>query len=241
MKKVFLYLAMASVAFTSCRKDEDIREPEVSVDVQNSYDDEASVKYLQTHYFDAKGNVKEYLAADTVNVKLADLDPVTLPSGVIYVMRPDAQPVDGTPIGDTDIIRLMSNTMTYVAVKTDDKVNFTGNYTFRNTIANSGVPEVDPAYYFVKNKVLEKATNEFAKKRSFYEMEGFQEGIRKFQAFDIPDDSNYNLQGLIIVPSRAAFGRDPHSSFGGQVSLRNRTFIFNFQVYKSEPGSPDRD
>ena len=49
MKKVFLYLAMASIALTSCRKDEEVLQPEVSIDTQNSYDDQAAAKYLETH------------------------------------------------------------------------------------------------------------------------------------------------------------------------------------------------
>lgn len=240
MKKVFLYLAMASIALTSCRKDEEVLQPEVSIDTQNSYDDQAAAKYLETHYFDSKGNVKDFVETDTVNVKLSELNPVTLPSGVIYVMRPDAQPVDGTPIGNSDIIRLMSNTTTFVATNNDNKVLYTSAYPFRNTISGSGSPEVDPAYYFVKKEILNNAVNDYAKVRSFYEIEGFKEGLQKFEAFDIPDESNYNLQGLIIVPSRAAFSRDPHSSFGGGISLRNRSFVFNFQVYKTTAAPADR-
>lgn len=240
MKKIFLYLAMASVAFTSCRKDENVIEPEVSIEIQNGYDDQAIVDYLNTHYLDSKGNVKDLKENDTVNVKLTSLNPITLPSGVVYVVRPDAQPTNGTPIGSSDIIRLMSNTSTFVATEAESKVVFSSAYTFRNTIAGSGMPEVDPPYYFVKKEILNAATNDYAKQRSFYEIEGFREALQNFEAFDIPDESNYNLQGVIIVPSRAAFARDPHSSFGGGISLRNRSFVFNFQVYKSTPASPDR-
>lgn len=240
MKKIFLYLTMASIALTSCKKDEDLLVPEVSIETQNSYDDQAIAKYLDTHYLDTKGNVKELAETDTVNVKLSSLNPFTLPSGVVYIMRPGAQPTAGTPIGSSDIIRIMSNTSTYIATDNEGKVSFTGAYTFRNTIAGSGTPEVDPAYYFAKKEILENAQNDYAKMKSFYEIEGFREGLQKFEAFDIPDEANYNLQGLIIVPSRAAFARDPHSSFGGAISLRNRSFIFNFQVYKTTPASPDR-
>ncbi len=232
MKKVFLYLAMASIALTSCRKDEDVVEPEVSIDTQNSYDDQAAAKYLETHYFDAKGNVKDFVETDTVNVKLSDLNPVTLPSGVIYVMRPDAQPVDGTPIRPYDVLSLMSNSTTYIANSVDNKVSFGSAFTFRNTLAGSGIPELDPAYFYVKESVFNAATLDVAKQRSYYEIEGLREALEKFQAYNIPDESDYNLQGLIIVPSRAAFARDPHFNYSG-ISFRNRSFIFNFQVYKS--------
>lgn len=234
MKKIFLYIALASVSLAACRDDDDQRETveEVAVAVQNGYDDEAAIKYLDTHYLDAKGNVKVFIEGDKVNVKLADLNPVTLPSGVIYVVRPGAQPDPATPIGNTDVISLMSNTTAYVATNTDNKVAYASPFGFKNTIAGMGVPEVDPAYYYVKTSVLKNATAPLAKERSYYEIEGFKEALQKFGAYNIPDSDNYNLQGVIIVPSRAAFARDPHFNYVG-ISLRNRSFIFNFQVYKS--------
>lgn len=240
MKKIFLGIAIATLALNSCRKDDDVETiEEVSIDTQNTYDDQAAQAFLETHYLDAKGNIKDFVATDTVNVKLADLNPVTLPSGVIYVMRPGAQPNDGTPIGQYDAIRLMSNTITYVATNNDNKVTFASAYGFKNTIAGTGLPEVDPAYYYVKKSVLEAATTDAAKQRSYYEIEGFQEALKKFMAFDIPDESSYNLQGVIIVPSRAAFARDSHFNYTG-ISYRNRSFVFNFQVYNTTPYSEER-
>lgn len=241
MKKALLYGLFAAFALVSCRKDEVIQVPEVSVDTQNSYDDQAIQAYLESHYLDAKGNVKEIPAGDTAKVKLNKLvpAPVILPSGVVYVVRQSAQPAPGEDIGTYDKLHLMSNTLTYVAADTDGKVSFQAPSVFRNTVGGTGVPELDPAYYYVKKEVLDKATVAQAKLRSFYEIEGFQEALKKFKAYNIPDESNYNLQGVIIVPSRAAFGRDAHYNYTG-VSYRNRSFIFNFQVYKSEHFSEPR-
>ena len=232
MKKTFLFLALASIALTSCRKDEEDVIPEVNIETQNNYDNEAALKFLDTHAFDAKGNLKDYVETDTTMVKLASLSPITLPSGVIYVVRPSAQPSPGSNIGSTDIIKLMSTTVTYVATNTDGKVAFTSPYVFRNTIAGSGIPELDPAYYYVEQSVLDNATGDLAKQRSFYEIEGFSEGLQKFKAFDLADESNYNLQGVIIVPSRLAFARDAHFNYSG-IAFKDRSFVFNFQVYKT--------
>lgn len=233
MKKTYLFLALASIALVSCRKDDAVDTvEEVSIETQNSYDDQAAQNFLATHYLDAKGNIKDFVATDTVNVKLADLSPVTLPSGVIYIARPGAQPNPGTTIAQYDNIRLMTNTITYVATNTDNKVSFSSPSVFRNTISGTGVPEADPAYYYVKKSVRDAAISDIAKQSSYYEIEGFQEALKKFKAFDIPDESNYNLQGVIIVPSRAAFARDAHFNYTG-ISFRNRSFVFNFQVYKS--------
>ncbi len=239
MKKTFLYLALALFAVTSCRKDENILEPEVSIETQNGYDDVAAKKFLETHYFDAKGKVQVLADKDTVNVKLSDLSPVTLPSGVIYVMRPGAQPENGTVMGDADKISLMHISTSYVATDTEGKVMFTSPAVFGNTIAGSGIPQFDPLFYYAKKSVLDKAVNDVAKKRNFYEIEGFREALQKFQAFDKDDASDYNLQGLIIVPSRAAFARDPHYNYTG-MGYRNRSFIFNFQVYRSVAATDPR-
>lgn len=233
MKKTILFLALASIAVVSCRKDDTVDTvEEVSIETQNSYDDQAAQQYLETHYLDAKGNIKDFVATDTVNVKLADLNPVTLPSGVIYVMREGAQPEPGETLGNYDLIRLMGRATNYVATKTDNVVSFTSGQTFRNTISGAGVPEVDPAYFYVKKSVLDNATTDAAKQRSYYEIEGFQEALKKFKAFNISDESNYNLQGVIIVPSRAAFARDSHFNYSG-ISFKDRSFIFNFQIYKT--------
>lgn len=234
MKKAFLFLALASIAMSSCRGDQPVIEPEVSIETQNSYDDQAALNFLQTHYLDTKGNLKNYVTTDTINKKLADLipAPVTLPSGVIYIKRLGAQPDPGKTIGATDIIKLMSVTNSYVATSTDGKVSFVSGYPFRNTIFGTGVPELDPAYFHVKDEVLTAATLPEAKVRSYYEIEGFGEALQLFKSFDLPDESNYNLQGVIIVPSRAAFARDPYFNYSN-ISYRNRSFVFNFQVYKT--------
>lgn len=230
MKKRFLYLVLASVALASCRKDEIEVIPEVEISTQDVYDDQAAQDYLQTHYFDSKGNVKDFVATDTVNVKLADLvpAPVTLPSGVIYIVRPNAQPDPGTVVGSTDVINFFSRTITYVATKTDDKVQYASASFFRDNIGGTGIPDPDPIFYYVKEKVLK----DFSQPRSYFEIEGLKEGLSKFRAFDLPDEAGYNLQGLIIVPSRAAFARDLHYNFNN-ISYRNRSFVFNFQLYKS--------
>lgn len=233
MKKTFLYLALASIALNSCRKEEDgQREPEVSIETQNTYDDQAATKYLENHYFDAKGNVRELKATDDTQVKLSALNPITLPSGVIYVMKPGAQPNPGKTIGNSDIINLMSVTIAYTATKNESIVAFTSPFVFQNTVDGAGVPEVDPPYFYVQKAVLDKNTDPVTKQKSFYEIEGFKEALLKFKAYDLPNESDYNLQGIIIVPSRAAFARDPHFNYSN-ISFRNRSFIFNFQVYKS--------
>ncbi|MBB4807851.1 hypothetical protein HNP38_003167 [Chryseobacterium defluvii] len=251
MKKIFLYILAGSLCFSACKKDNDeeevYQEPE-DVAVQNDYDNQSIQKFMNDNYLDAQGNIKAFSSSDTSDdneKKLSQLNPITLSSGVIYIVRPGAQPVDidpttpGTPIAAKDVIRVMMKSKTYVAANTNGNVAFASSVDFFNTIDGTGSPAVDPMYYYVKEKVLTNASTDAAKQRSYYEIEGFQEALQKFKAFNLDNGAAYNLQGVIIVPSRAAFARDAHYNYTGY-SFRNRTFVFNFQVYKTETRPADQ-
>lgn len=238
MKKIFLYLLAGSLCFSACKKDDEVetyKEPE-DINVQNSYDHEAIAKFLENNYMDSQGNIKAFDSSSTADdneTKLKDLNPQTTASGAIYIIRPNAQPNPGTAIGNTDVMRIMMKSRAYLAGISDGNVSFLTSSVFSgfSPLDETGSPLSDPLIYYVKQATLDASSKE----RSYYEMEGFQEGIRKFKAFNIADDTNYNLQGVIIVPSKAAYARDAHYSFGGSTSspYRNYTFIFNVQVYKT--------
>lgn len=242
MKKIFLLLAISSLAVISCRKDDETAvTPEVSIETQNTYDDDAIQKFLTDNYLDTRGNIVAFdssITTDDNETPLANLNPVKLPSGVVYISR--YTPSNGRAIAEKDKIRIMHKTMTYVATKDDKNVtSFGSGALFRNTIAGSGTPEIDPAYYYVKNSILTSETYK-DKTRSFFEIEGFQEAMKMFQSSEISDEENYNLQGIIIVPSRAAFARDDHFPYAS-FAFRNRSFVFNFQVYKTETRTSAND
>ena len=239
MKKIFLYILAGSLCFSACKKDDDdvvtYVEPE-DITTQNTYDDQSIQKFLNDNYLDAQGNIKSFsstITTDDNEVKLINLNPQTLPSGVIYIERVGAQPSLGTTIGATDIVRLMMRARTYLAGNTDGETKFLTAEQFVNysPLDGDGSPKVDPMFYHVTDAKMAQYNNT---NRSFYEIEGFKEALQKFKAFDKTDDENYNLQGVIIVPSRAAFARDSHYNYSNY-SFRNRTFIFNFQVYKTTP------
>jgi hypothetical protein len=242
MKKIFLYSLMFSVVLSSCRKDDSVATYQEPADIatQNYYDDEAAKKFLTENYLDSQGNIKAFDPndpSDDNNTPLSAMNPQTNPAtGVIYIVRNNAQPNPGTVIGNTDVIRIMNKGLGYIAMSVDGVIKYSSPNAFVNTIQGTGVPQVDPQYYYVKNAVMAAS----GKPRSYYEMAGFQEGIRKFLAFNIPDSDNYNLQGVIIVPSRAAFGRNEHYPYLN-VSWRNRSFVFNFQVYKTTARTPDQE
>ena len=233
MKKSLLYFAIASMTLFSCKNDDDddTVEEVSNITEQNSNDDAAILKYMDEHYLDSQGNIKTFSSTDTTDdnyTKLSGLNFQKLSSGVIVIVRDGAQPDPGTTIGTTDIIRLMHKTTTFVSTKENNEITYTSEFSFANTIESGGVPQVDPAFYYVKQSVMDDSD----KGRSYYEIEGFQEGLKYFKSFDKADSENYNLQGIIIVPSRAAFARDSHYPYSN-ISWRNRTFIFDFQVYKT--------
>ena len=238
MKKIFLYILTGSLCFSACKKDDEVetyKEPE-DISVQNSYDDQAIKKFMSENYLDTQGNIKAFSTTDTSDdneKKLIDLPYQTLPSGTIYIVREGAQPtVDPQTIGPKDILTLMIRTTGYLAINTDGNVAFAAALPITNTINGNGLPIIDPMYYYVKQSVLDAATTGVAQQRSYYEVEGFREAIQKFKAFkDLPSGDPYNLQGVILVPSRAAFARDPHYPYNTQYSLRNYSMVFNFQVY----------
>ena len=235
MKKLFLYTLAGALLFSACKKDDDDTityvEPE-DINVQNSYDDQSIVKFMGDHYLDAQGNIKAYSSTDSSDdnyPSLTTMNPVTLSSGVVYIVRNGAQPTPGNSIGANDVINLMVKSTSYIGYDTDGTVGFISTLNFFNTVDGSGTPLKDPMFYYVKKAVMTAS----GKDRSYYEIEGFKEGLQHFNAFDKTDDENYNLQGIILVPSRAAFARDEYYAYNGTSSLRNRSFVFNFQVYKS--------
>ncbi|WP_210151225.1 hypothetical protein [Chryseobacterium scophthalmum] len=239
MKKIFLYILAGSLCFAACKKDDEVEtfvEPE-DINVRNSYDEQAIQKFMDNNYLDAQGNIKAFTsdAADDNEKKLSQLSPQTLPSGVIYIKRTGAQPEDSTPpstgvtIGDSTQIRTMMRANYYLATDTDGNISFGGAGTLLNNIDGSGSPVTDPMFYFVKKSVRTAA----GQNSSYYEIAGLKEGLRYFKGFEnLPDENPYNLQGVIIVPSKAAFGRNAHYNYTGY-SLQNNCFVFSFQIYKA--------
>ncbi|KQT25850.1 hypothetical protein ASG22_03865 [Chryseobacterium sp. Leaf405] len=250
MKKIFLYILAGSLCFSACKKDDDevatFVEPD-DIAVRNSYDDQAIQKFMDENYLDVQGNIKTFSATDTADdnyKKLSQLAPKTLPSGVIYIVRDGVQPDPGVTLetnssagNNATQIRTMMRGTGYVAANIDGNTTFSSIGNIINTINGDGSPVTDPSFYYVKNSVLNASNNsDAAKQRSYYEIEGLQEGLKYFKGFQNMNDGDpYNLQGVIIVPSRAAFARDAHFPYSSTYSLKNTSFVFNFQIYKANP------
>lgn len=231
MKQTAIYLATALLFLSACKREEHQRTPKIeeveSITIQNKNDDNAIQKYLEEHYFDNQGKIKAFSSTNTNDdnyPKLSDLKPIKLPSGVIVIIREGAQPTQGTEIKEDDIIHLMHKTTGF---SSNDK-GYANEITFASSVDLAGVPQIDPSFYYTPKSILEDTKKE----KSYYEIEGFQEGLKHFKSFDKSADENYNMQGVIIVPSRVAFARDVHYHYNN-LSWRNINFVFNFQVYKT--------
>lgn len=239
MKKIFLYILAGSLCFSACKRDDAIDtyvEPD-DINVQNNYDEQAINKFMDENYLDAQGNIKAFSTTDTSDdneKKLSELKPVKLPSGTIYIMREGAQPTTNPqPITDQSVIKIMGRGYAYLAAESNGSILFTAKTAFMNTIDGSTIPVIDPMYYYVKQATLDKGTSDAAKQRSYYEIAGLKEALQKFSSFNnLPSETPYNLQGVIIVPSKAAFARNAHYPYLGQ-TYRNMSFVFNFQMYGS--------
>lgn len=238
MKKILLGIALSVVALQSCKKDDDDTEEVVvlTVEEQNSYDDAAAQRFLDKHYFDNKGLIVAFddsTDADDNNPKLSSYNPIKLPSGVIYLIKTDAQPNPGTVVNPTDVISIMQVSKSYFSTKVNEDITFTNDLTFVNNLTGTGIPSTDPAYYYVKSSVLANYNKLYGTShtRSFYEIEGLQEGLKYFKSFALDNSADYNMQGVIIVPSRAAYARDANI-YG--TNYNNRSFVFNFQLYNTK-------
>lgn len=242
MKKIFLYILAGSLCFSACKKDDEVEtfvEPE-NIEVRNSLDEQAIQKFMDNNYLDTQGNIKAFTAdaADDNFKKLSELSPVKLPSGVIYIKRDGAQPNPGVAI-NTDsntpatasLIKTMMRGSYYRATDIDGNVALTSGGNLINTIDLEASPVTDPTFYYAKKSIVTDA-----RPRSYFEIEGLKEALKYFNGFEnLPNETLPNLQGVIIIPSKAAFARDAN-----YYNLQNACFVFNFQIYHTETRPADQ-
>lgn len=246
IKKWGLTILALGIFFTACKNDDDGVE-ELPIEEQNQVDDDAIVEYLQNHYFDTeRGLIKEFDdedAEDDQNQTLHSLG-TKLPSGVWIVKRPSVV-AEGPIANDNtqDSILISLQTHAFVASNKDlaEEEKLYSSITPLNslpwsTINSSGVPLWDPSYYYIDVPKLNLGDNV---NLSHFEIEGFTEGLKQFNSTDTDGTDLYNFQGVIIVPSRAAFARD-FSFVGSQLNYtyRNYSFVFNFELHKVIPRIP---
>lgn len=245
MKKLGIGLMALIFLSVSCSSDDDGYR-DLPQEDQNSLDDQAIVQYLEDHYFNPeRGTIKRFddeTDEDDDFPSLKSLG-VKLPSGVWVVKNPNVT-AEGPSITDNinDSILISYNSMRFKASDefTSDGGRLYETYLnpFYNTIYSTGTPAWDPIFYY--RHITEEMTDMNIDLESFV-IEGFVEGLKEFSATETSGVDLYNFQGVILVPSRLAYGRD-FVYLGGNLdanTYRDNSFVFNFELHKVVPRNND--
>lgn len=238
IQKMILPILLASVLFTACESDDDnkggVEEVKLSQQERNQVDDEAIKLILNDYYLNDQGKLTEFSdsdASDDNRTPLAELATYH-PQGYWTVKRADYTS-SGRKVTDVekDKILLQYDMFTFQG-KTNtkkDSIFYSKPVSYSSTINGKGYPIADPDFYY---KTLTEQQKEQKFEREWYQIEGFQEGIKEFNSADkaLTDLPHVDFQGLIIIPSRLAFGRDKNA-LGFSV---DQSIIVNFELYKVE-------
>ena len=244
IKKFFVTLLAATTLLTACSSDDDNKN-ELTIEQRKALDEEAIQEYLEDHYFSPiNGKVTKF---DTIvgndddnNTKLIDIA-VKDPAGYYYAKRPDVQ-AEGASIVDPDTSSILISYDIKTFQSTDDLDTYSTKYGYISTYPNSidtgdGSAITDPSFYKAK---LSQTMIDNGVKREHVELKNFAEALKKFKATGTNGRELYNFQGIIILPSQLAYGRNKMyttTSITERHQFRNTSFIFNFELHKVTPRS----
>ena len=239
IKKFFVALLATSAFFTSCKSDDDSKE--LSVEQRNSLDDQAIEEYLEQHYFNPRNG--KLVKFDTITgndddqyTKLKDIA-IKDPAGYYYAMRPGVAADSATIVGNDESEILISYEAKYFQATNDSdyRYKYGSILDFSNSInVGDGSAMKDPTFYFYQ---LSDAQIENGVRREHVELPNFTQALKKFKSTGTNGRDLYNFQGVIILPSRLAYGRNKVYT-GTNLSdryYRDYSFIFNFELHKVTP------
>ncbi len=223
MNRFLIYIILVVLALYSCGNDDD-GPVEISIEEQNTQDDGAIQTFLQEYYFDELGRVVAFDDSDPDDDNETPLKDIALQvgDGVYYAMNQEVTPT-GNMVTNVDTQKILLN----YDLKIFNSAHVEGEYTVNNfssytsTINTSGLPTWDVPFYRID--LEEDATND----ESYYEMPGFKEAIVHFQSTNKQLEEPYIFQGVIIMPSRANFGRDPN-----YYGMYNSNAVISFEIYQ---------
>lgn len=225
IKKSLLAACIFSLLFfVSCGSD-DNNASTLSVDEQNTADDMAIVNFLNNYYFDDLGKVTKFSDTVTPNDKEPlSKNAIKSPLGYWVVKNPKADKgINTSNIADGKSNILIHYSLKYF-VATEGGNGYSTLNTSSSTIDNSGVAQEDPFFY-------KKPKNDTIQSENYYVIKGIVDGLKDFKPTNKSKNDLYHvLQGLIIVPSRLAYGRESN-----YINSKDATFILNFELYKVCP------
>ncbi|MFV0143283.1 MULTISPECIES: hypothetical protein [Empedobacter] len=245
IKKFFVTLIACSAVLVGCNNDDDngvSKETKIPVEERNALDDEAIQQYMEDYYFNPKnGRLTKF---DTIKGNDDDAYP-TLKSlakqdnlGIWYAENPNHKGTGETIVSnDSTSIYISYDIGTFVATNsTDYKRKYGSVSTGGTTNSGDGSAIQDPSFYYfiptateIKNGV----------KREYLELKNFVEGLKHFKTTERATTDLYNFQGVIILPSRLAYGRNKVYSSGVGISdqfsaYRDVSYIFTIELPKIE-------
>ncbi|MBF0597894.1 hypothetical protein [Faecalibacter rhinopitheci] len=241
IKKFFVTLLATTVLLASCKSDDDVKE--LSVEQRNSLDDQAIEEYLEDHYFHPeKGVLTKF---DTIKGNEDDnyqpLKSIAIkdPAGYYYAMRPNVE-ANGEAITSNDESKILISYDVKQFQSTNDLDTYNNKYAsiigYSSSInSGDGSGVYDPAFYYYK---LNETQISNGVGREHVEFEYFNEALKKFKSTNTNGSGLYNFQGVIILPSRLAFGRKrmyTGTSVTENHAYRDVSFIFNFELHKVTP------
>uniref|UniRef100_UPI0039A5246F hypothetical protein n=1 Tax=Ornithobacterium rhinotracheale TaxID=28251 RepID=UPI0039A5246F len=226
--KYIILCLVALLALASCEKDENPYDYLIPLKERNQLDSEAIVIYLKENGFNEKGVATSLTLLPKGTPALYDLATQD-ETGYWYVVNPQVSANGASPASnDKDSILLQYNLFSFIPVKIPNETS-EKKYDLKvvptmveSTINTTGVPMWDPSFYYINpngNKSPEA-----------YEIKALVDGLKHFKATDREAKAKppVQFQGLIIVPSRLAFGRKPSYLVSGY----DQSFILNFELYQ---------
>lgn len=220
-------LLILIISVSSCKSDDDNGVKLLPQDEQNRVDDRAIEKFLNDHYFNSVGKVTRFdmdATTDQSETPLMDLAQRD-DAGFWIVERPGVE-ANGRGINDpeNDSILIQYELMAFEGKITNDSVYYTSPRSVSTTINTTGYPIWDPSFYHKDISNIADA------QKKWYEMEGIQDGLKYFNSKDKAIDAlpAVDFQGIVIVPSRLAFGRDYNTLNLGP----DNSIYLNFELYQ---------
>ena len=241
IKKFFVTLLATAAFITGCKSDDDNKE--LSVEQRNSLDDQAIEEYLTQHYFNpVNGKIVKF---DKIEGNEDDSYPRIIdfaikdPAGYYYAMRPGVE-ANGASVVKSDSSQILISYEAKTFQATTDTATYKNHYglisPYDNTInVSDGSGKKDPSFYYYP---LTEAQIEKGIKREHIEIGNFAEALKKFKATGTNGTDLYNFQGVIILPSRLAYGRNKMfngNSITDRHGFRETSFIFNFELHQVAP------
>lgn len=221
----FLSFSFLMIFLFSCSPDNN-NISTISQTERDQRDDAAIQKMLHEYYFTSNGKIAPCNNLNCDGIIQKSLDSYVEKNdslGIYWVVNTNVVQSGDKPSSlDSDVV-LQYDSFTFVTTSS-------GNYgtllPSLSTINGAGIPEQNPTFWKTTLSALEIANGI---QESFYEMEGVQIALQDFASTSRganPSSPVVQFQGVIVVPSRMAFGRNANgNSFASDTS-----FVLNFEL-----------